>query len=208
MSDRDVTRFRTFGDRSLGGRTFGDRSLGGRTFGDRPVRRVPRVPYVDLPEDDRERRKALEWLTDVLSTGQYLGANLVEDALAGEWRDPIGGAITGKRRGDWGNLLFGGPSSVEGAPDLPGIGGGIDPQTAGLGGKIARGAGGFLANVLLDPTSYVSFGATAVAKAGARQFAKMAVNQARRQLADPEVTARVFGGRGIPSGLVRASLPR
>lgn len=57
-------------------------------------------------------------------------ANLVEDIVAGQWRDPIGGAITGERRGDWENLIFGGPSSVEGAVPIGGVIP-IDPGTAG-----------------------------------------------------------------------------
>ena len=199
MADRDFTRYRTFGDR---GRSRALGAGGARPALDRsrlPARPVPRyVPYVDLPQDDRERRNALEWLVDVLSTGQYLTANLAEDIRAGEWRDPIGGAITGERRGDWENLLFGGVSTKGDR-----IGGviPIDPGTASPTARAVRGAGGFLANVLLDPTTYVGFGATTAARAGAKQFARLAVNQARRQMLDPEVTAKVFGARAARRGL-------
>lgn len=154
------------------------------------------LPYVrrEQEEDDEERnrRTFVETLIDVLSTGQYLTANIAEDIRAGEWRDPIGGALSGERRGDWEDLIFGGTSTK--GDEIGGLIP-IDPETAGTAGKLARGAGGFVANVLLDPVTYLTFGGTSAGRAAATKWAQRAVGQARRQLADPEVMTRVFGPR-------------
>ena len=153
------------------------------------------LPYVrreqEADTEERGRRNFLETVMDVLSTGQYATANVAEDLIQlsrGEkdaWDTPILGAITGERKGDWTDIIFGGKTDA--GTDLPGV--------VGTDSRLARGVGGFFANVLLDPTTYVGFGATAAGRAAAGSFAQAAVRQARRQLADPEVAARVFGPR-------------
>lgn len=201
MSDRDVTTRAT--TRPVTYRAA-PRGMPARQQS-RPVayaqpRRSPSVPYVSLPDDPRERRKWWEWVIDRLSTFQYMGANVAEDIGRGAWDDPIGKGWTGERRGDWTNVLWGGPSSAEGGADQPGLLGSIDPskEASGFGARAARGVTGFAANVLLDPTTYLTFGATSAGRAGAQQFAKLAVNQARRQLADPAVVQKIAGR--MPTG--------
>lgn len=193
-----------FGDGRFGEGRFQNR-FDGRRFDDSQIR--PQVlPYQTLPQDDQERRNALEFIFDVLSTGQYLTANVAEDVMAGQWRAPIRGALTHGRRGDWEDVIFGGPSSVAGAPAQRGLIPVADEP--GGGRRVLRGVGGFLGNLLFDPTTYVTFGGTTAARAGAQSFARMAVNQARRQLADPEVTQRIFGARAARRGLSAAQRRR
>ena len=153
------------------------------------------LPYVrreqEADTEERGRRNFLETVMDVLSTGQYATANVAEDLIQlsrGEkdaWDTPILSAASGERKGDWTDVIFGGETDK--GTDLPGV--------VGTDSRLARGVGGFFANVLLDPTTYVGFGATAAGRAAAGSFAQAAVRQARRQLADPEVVARVFGSR-------------
>lgn len=205
MSD---VRFRRGRPPREGERRFGGGRFGGGRFErfDEDAIRPQLLPYHALPEDDAERRNALEFVIDLLSTGQYATANVAEDLLAGEWRAPIRGAVTHARRGDWENVLFGGPSSAAGGEAQRGLMPIADEP--GGGRRLVRGVGGFVGNVLLDPTTYVSFGATAASKAGARAFAGMAVRQAMRQLADPQVTARIFGARAGRRGLTAAQRRR
>ena len=103
----------------------------------------------------QERRskfmQPIELIFDILNMGQFATANIGQEFAY--WRntgDPIQigqalkGAVTRTQKGDWKDVLFG-----EGgfAP--------WEPQTKG--GRVARGVIGFLANVLLDPTTYLGF---------------------------------------------------
>ncbi len=114
---------------------------------------------------------------DILQRGQYLTANVGESIIRSirtgapldqAASDALSGAmegITGRQKGDWTNVLFGGQSEGE-AQKFDGLfPGSTLPQWA-------KRAIGFAANVALDPTTYVSFGATKGATAGAQRFAK------------------------------------
>jgi hypothetical protein len=77
------------------------------------------------------------------------------EALGGAWQ-----GITGERKGDWEDVLF---------KDTP-------EEERNFGQKLA----GFAANVLLDPTTYISFGATGAARTAARKFADDAAQRVIR----------------------------
>lgn len=175
----------------------------------RPVAaREPEIHGYSLPRDDDERRQtALEWIIDRLSTGQYVSANVLEDLTRlakGEedaWDSPILKGLTGERRGDMTNVMFGGSSSAEGRGDIEGWMPVSDER--GGGRRFLRGVGGFIGNVLVDPITYIGAGATAATKAAAQGFAKATVKQAMRQLRDPAVARRIFGERAA-----KATTPR
>ncbi len=167
-----------------------------RTFREPVPPPAPVIPGYSLPADDEERLTALEWIIDRLSTGQYVTANVAEDLLEGDWDAPIRKGLSGERRGDWTNVLFGGESSAAGREEQRGL---VPSEH-----RLVRGVGGLVANVVLDPTTYLGFGSTAAARAGAKGFARAARNQALRQLSDPVVTQRIFGGRAARASSARA----
>ena len=170
----------------------------------------PNVRSVSLPPDEEKRRGLWETITPwITATGSVI-PNVVEDIArviatgdTEEWRDPIRRSAPWNpefRQGTWKNILFGGESSAEEARtkskawedrDIRGLIP-IDPSKKG-GRNIIREVGGFIGDVATDPLTYVSFGGTAAAKAGATQFARMATAQALRRLDDPRVAQRVFG---------------
>jgi hypothetical protein len=139
------------------------------------------LPYVAEEAKQEARRrgllKPLEMVFDVLQRGQYLTANIAkkitENVRSGEpILKEVGGAardaLKGKIKGDWETVLFGGETpgeegDFEGWADW-------DPETGG--GKFARKALGFLANIVLDPTTYISFGPTTAARGAQKAFAK------------------------------------
>ena len=136
---------------------------------DRPRRRPS--PYRPIAQQiaaevDKEKRsfRPVEAIFDFLSRGQYATANFVEDLVNDKtFMEALGGAwqgITGERKGDWEDVLF------KGTPE----------EERNFGQKLA----GFAANVLLDPTTYISFGATGAARAAARKFADDAAQRVVR----------------------------
>ena len=167
-----------------------------------PVERPATGPIrgYSAPDDD-ERMTALEWLVDRLSMFQYASANLDEDVLkflrTGDWESsfdqPLRKGFSGERRGDYEDVLFGGPSTVQGRRDQPGLFP-IEDEPGG-GRQAARAIGGFIGNVIFDPSTYIGLGSTAAGRVGAKGVATLAVQQARRQLADPAVARAVFGDR-------------
>ena len=117
-------------------------------------------------EVDKEKRsfRPVEAIFDFLSRGQYATANFVEDLVNDKtFMEALGGAwqgITGERKGDWEDVLF---------KDTP-------EEERNFGQKLA----GFAANVLLDPTTYISCGATVAARTAARKFADDAAQRVVR----------------------------
>lgn len=122
--------------------------------------------YVLEEQKKRDKKKRLlqpvEAILDLLSRGQYVTANMVQNAVdvgQGE-RDKLelGKAawegLTGKRKGDYTDIL----------EDI-----GWEPETKA--GKFARGAVGFLGNVFLDPTTYIGFGPAKAARTAASTYA-------------------------------------
>ena len=136
------------------------------------------LPYVRGAESERESKanllRPIELIFDILNTGQYVTANIGE--TAGQVLDkPLEEALqeiakaawlglTWQRKGDWEKTLFG--SRDEEGTYKPGWFEWEPEQN-----KFARGALGFIANVLLDPTTYIGFGPTRAAKRAASQYA-------------------------------------
>ena len=153
------------------------------------------APYVagfSAPQDEEQRKNLLTTIGDWLGTTGRITTNLLEDAILQEWNDPIRRAMPWSkdiRRSSMENILFGGEAST--GDQLQGAIPVADEK--GGGRQVLRKGAGFLADVLIDPLSYVSFGATAPAKAAATAFAKRAAQQAVRQLDNPKVAQRVFG---------------
>jgi hypothetical protein len=157
------------------------------------------LPY--LQQERAQQAEEKSWLTplelvfDLLSRPQYLTANIGQDIAEGKSLDKIlTGAwkgLTGERKGDWKTTLFGGKDvgeKAEGKGIFPGatwaknkipILGDI-PIVKNLAGTWED-AIGLLANIVLDPTTYMTFGmkagATAANKASARFAAKEAVKK-------------------------------
>lgn len=119
--------------------------------------------YVLDEQKKKDRRKKLlqpvEVILDLLNRGQYVTANMgeeIKDYVKEGDRLELGRAvlegITGKRKGDWEDVLFEN----------------WKPETKI--GKVTKGLGGFAANVLLDPTTYIGFGPAKAARAAAGKY--------------------------------------
>ena len=143
------------------------------------------APYVDQAAADaavkRNSMTPLQAVLDLLNRGQYLTANMAAARQAGKPFGEVlaagGRGITGQEKGDWRQVLFGG-KTAEG--DIPGL---IPwtPETDA--GKRIQDLASLAANILLDPTTYVGFGATKGAKASARVYARDATNLAMERIA-------------------------
>ena len=138
---------------------------------------------VDQERTENTRRSFLEGVFDLVSMGQYVTANVAEDItdlvrgdetegvpIIGGIGSGIKAAVTGRgRKGDWENVLWGDPD--EGPND-----GWFRTES-----KVLRRGTGFLANVLLDPTTYLTGGATAAGRSAGKAFAQQAVKNAARR---------------------------
>jgi len=141
----------------------------------------------------QERRRKflqpLEVVFDILNMGQYATANIGQEVL--DYRntgDPIQigqalkGAITRKQKGDWKDVLFGEEGFIP-----------WEPETKG--GKVLRGVTGFLANVLLDPTTYIGFGPAKGARTAATTYADDAMKLLFKQLGtDVDLAPKLLKG--------------
>jgi hypothetical protein len=160
------------------------------------------LPYLKAEKEKKQKEQGflpfLELVLDILQRGQYVTANIGEDIARGKSVEDIltgaGQGLLGTRKGDWTTTLFGGqdvgeedkfqgifPNAQWAEQDLP-----LIP------GKI-RDAVGLLANVILDPTTYLGFGATKAAKAGAEDLALKTVKNAFRNNID-EFTEAIAKG--------------
>lgn len=148
------------------------------------------LPYLQEQKSKEERERGflpfLELVLDILQRGQYVTSNVVEDIAQGKSIEHIiSGAwegLLGKRKGDWESTLFGGQDVGEKEAYkgiLPSMG--IDTQWAEadlpvIPGQV-RDLVGFIANIVLDPTTYLSFGSTKAARAGAEDIALQTVKR-------------------------------
>lgn len=148
------------------------------------------VPYLQQEVQQEARKRGLlqpvEMIFDVLQRGQYLTANIVEklvrnvrggQPLLDGMPEAVKGALSGKVKGDWEVVLFGGRSP--GGEQFEGI---RPWEPATKGERAARKITGFLANVAADPLTYVGAGATTGAKAAAVRFSDDAVRGFGRRL--------------------------
>jgi hypothetical protein len=151
------------------------------------------APFVEQQKQAAKNKISLlqpvKWIFDILSRGQYLtadvGESIIKSVRTGE---PLGQAaqdaltaalagITGRVKGDWQNVLFGGKNEGEDKSFE-----GLFPDT-----KLptwAKKVIGFVADVALDPTSYISFGATGAARSVAKNAAEEATRIAIKELGE------------------------
>ncbi|MFA5376784.1 MAG: hypothetical protein WC455_13630 [Dehalococcoidia bacterium] len=182
------------------------------------------APYVRQVQQEEKKRISLlqpvQWIFDLLQRGQYLTANVGEEIIksvrTGEplgqaARDAISAAfegLTGRRKGTWSTVLFGGkvdkaePGMVQQifTGERP-TGEDEDYNFEGLFPdsqlpKWAKKVIGFAADVALDPTTYISFGATSAARAGAKKYASDSVEIFLKSLGE-EATLKKVAGTGV-----------
>lgn len=163
-------------------------------------------PYLNRLKEQDERKRSwlqpLEAVLDLLQRGQYLTANIgqdiwerkpIGDVLSGAWK-----GITGERKGTWKKTLFGGQDVGEetgGKGIFPGV-----KETKWdaplIGPTSWQDVVGFVADVALDPLSWVSFGPTKLARSAAKKYSQQTVKQFTKQLGGakvlPEIVQRVF----------------
>lgn len=145
----------------------------------------------------RERRRVqpLQIIFDILNTGQYATASatqrFVESQRQGQsiWQQiqaGMGGLIEGltwRNKADWEHIIFGEPTieSEEHEDRFEGLF--PDADIPVWSKKVI----GFIANVALDPTTYMGFGASKAARMASSDFAQDAVRVAAKQLVNPDV---------------------
>lgn len=154
------------------------------------------IPYVQEAQEERKeerkRFRPVQQLFDLLSRGQYFTANIAKeitdsartgesltqgakDAVVGAWK-----GITGQQKGTWEDVFFGEGGWMGETPE----------EERGF----AKKGLGFLANVLLDPLTYVSLGTAGFAKGAigaASKYADDAVKYVMR--AEPEKFIKKLG---------------
>jgi len=176
------------------------------------------LPYLESEVQKQAEKRGLwqpvEMIFNVLSRGQFLSANVVQqlatnikqgNPLLAEMPEAIKGALSGQVEGDWKTVLFGG--ETEGGESFEGLTP-WDPKTKL--GKIGKNAAGFVANVALDPLTYVGFGATTGARAAAGKLRKDATMGFLKKLgrqADevfPELIQKGFDKKAFLTKLTRS----
>ena len=145
-----------------------------------------------LPFDNK--RGALDRLFDALSVGQYVSAGIARGAARDDmtmFEGVIGGLRAANPLGK--GYEKGEHSYSQFLDDV-----GWRPESTG--GKIARGVVGFVGDVMLDPATYVSGGASALVKGTGKQGAKIthAVGEMTQELAEGIVKKQVLK-RGLTS---------
>ncbi len=150
--------------------------------------------YVPLAKEKelKERRgiQPLAMLFDLLQRGQYTSANIVDEVIESiQSGEPLGQllkeaalagwqGLTGKRKGEFKDVLV----KRFNMSDEPIFG--EKQKDKFLLGATPAGTLGFLLDIVLDPTTYMSFGASKAARATASQFAADSVQVASRNLGD------------------------
>lgn len=148
---------------------------------------------------DRERNllKPVEWLFDRLSTGNYLMANLTDQAFRSArgmdtdvW-DSIVGSFTGERKKFFADVIREHGDDVHDESWFP------DQKDKGtflgniVGNMDTAGVVGFGLDVLFDPLNYVTFGATKVARNAANKYADEVV---KASLQNKNLMQKIVGG--------------
>jgi hypothetical protein len=144
-------------------------------------------------EESRERGRIrpLAFIMNILQTGQFVTANIAKE-LRDSWnnREPISQAAADAVMGAWEGLKAGLSGGKQGRPlsftdvfyeDVP-----EEERT------FWQKAAGFAADVLLDPTTYLTFGASSIGRRAAMEFAWNATSTAIK-LDAPEIAAKVMG---------------
>ena len=161
-------------------------------------------PYYQAEQGERREEanklKPVQWIFDRLQTGQYVSANITNEIMdildndpetVGNFGQAVWEGITGERKGSYTDIL-----------DRAGVLQGNVFQNAKEGGRLAEmkyaDLAGFVGDVLLDPTTYLTFGiapgvgtATKAAQNAAQDFAEDSVRLMLKQVTqDPSLLAR------------------
>jgi hypothetical protein len=187
-------------------------------------------PYIQAEQAKRKKKrnwlKPIEVIFDILQRGQYVTANVAEQmtrnvrggegVLKGVGREAWQG-LTGQDKGDWEHVLFGGADKGKESEEFEGIfkdaGEGWEKPLLGewakgkpVIGATGRGLTGLAANILLDPTTYISFGTTSGARAAATKYADDVAKLALKGMAkNPEMLAKLakVGGDDLVKQIVK-----
>jgi len=181
------------------------------------------LPYLQIEAEKKAKKKGLlqpvEALFNLLNRGQFLTAGIAQQVINNiednrpvmeDMPETIKQAVTGKVQYDWEVVLFGGKH--RGGEEYEGLMP-WDPTTGA--GKFGKGAAGFIANVALDPLTYVGFGPSTAAKGAATRYADDVVKFAIRGIgkdakkAIPEMVQKGFSkklfaeklGKSVPKAL-------
>ena len=129
-----------------------------------------------VKEEDKPKIRPLQWIFDRLQTGQYVTANMVDQAIKNANKDdPLlqevkevlqagWEGVTGQRKGSYEDILTEHTNLGE-AKLFP------DREGKFLGKLDAADILGFVGDVFLDPLTYVSFGATKMGTKAAKNYA-------------------------------------
>lgn len=130
---------------------------------------------VDLPS----KRSFLNRAIDLLMLPNYVSAGFVDGIADGKGgRTPLQGAIDGFKAGNpFGDGYKEGRTTYSDVLETSGW----NPES--LGGKIAKGTVGFGLDVVLDPTTYLTGGGSAIVKGTGKVGAKATVSKAAKEVA-------------------------
>ena len=171
------------------------------------------IPYVQQAAQEAQQKKEqltpLQTIFDLLSRGQYTMANLFSAVGAGkpytEALKAAGRGLTGQEKGDFKQVLFGGQTPYG---QQPGI---IPWQPQTQFGNVARNVASFVANVVMDPTTYIglSGGVAKPAKVAAKTYADNATRLFKNRIANnPEMVQGLLQGKGFNAAAMRDILTR
>ena len=167
--------------------------LGGLTQSQRELQ--PYIQQVKEEEEEKNRRlRPVQQFFDLLQRGQYFTANIAKEItdsvrtgepLSQGAKDAALGALrglTGKQKGTWQDVFFGEGGWMGEVPEEE--------------RKFKHKAVGFIGDILLDPTTYLSMGTAGVAKATAGVFAKGVLTDTIKRLG-PDMLQKVAGKKRI-----------
>lgn len=129
---------------------------------------------IDIPDEKKEKPGFLTRIFDVLSTPGYIATTAVHNAIDGDKDTKV---IKGMLDGLIGGLTSNSDKYKEGS-DIVDLIAGKQKENAGFGEKVGRFAGGFALDVLLDPTTYLTFGTSALAKGATKQVGEEVTEKA------------------------------
>ena len=146
---------------------------------------------VEMPETKKDKPGALTRILDFLSTPGYAVTTALYNAFDG---DKDTKTLKGLLDGVVGGLTSNSDKYKEGS-DLVDLMVGEQKKDAGIGEKVGRFAGGMALDILLDPTTYLTFGTSALVKGATKKVGQEvtedAVKNAIKGVADMKKVTKV-----------------
>ena len=147
-------------------------------------------------QEDEKRHTPLEWALNLLNAGNNITANTTENVMQSlqgrnvpfsEYVGDLFRSFTPEGEKSFKKVFWG----DEAETDYKGMfgSGGVKGGSGGFGDKAFRWATGTLADIALDPSNYLSFGATNAAKAAAQSAAELKIIA---RAANPIVDTKLF----------------